>query len=155
MNSETAVAGVVELGADAVDAVLALERAATGRPWSSGMFRDELAAGGRCFGVLGPAGALSGWMALRDQAGELWLFEIAVHPEQRRQGVARRLLRHAIDAVWDGEGPFLLEVRASNEAAQALYREQGFSEIARRPGYYPPEDAGAAPEAAVLMQLLP
>lgn len=138
-----------ELGKGDVALVADLERASVDRPWSTKKVEDELVAGGRCFGRF-VDDELVGWMALRDQAGELWLFEIAVAPDRRRQGIARALLQHAVGAVWDGEGPFLLEVRASSEGAQALYREQGFAEIGRRPGYYPPDG-----EAAVLMQLLP
>jgi ribosomal-protein-alanine N-acetyltransferase len=140
------------LGPDDVEAIAALERGAVTRPWSVAKIVDEMAAGGICVGAF-VGDALAGWMALRDQAGELWLFEIAVAPGHRRRGVGRRLLQHAINAVWDGEGPFLLEVRASNEGAQALYRAQGFAEVARRPGYYPVP--GGPDEAAVLMQLLP
>jgi ribosomal-protein-alanine N-acetyltransferase len=39
-----------------------------------------------------------------------------------------------------------LEVRASNEAAQALYRKLGFHDVGRRPRYY-----GDNGEDAVLM----
>ena len=37
----------------------------------------------------------------------------------------------------------LLEVRADNDTAQALYRRRGFTEIGRRRGYYQPSGTDA------------
>jgi ribosomal-protein-alanine N-acetyltransferase len=42
----------------------------------------------------------------------------------------------------------LLEVRATNQPALALYAQQGFAEIGRRRGYYPAE---AGREDAIVM----
>ena len=47
----------------------------------------------------------------------------------------------------------LLEVRASNIAAQTLYAQLNFTEVGRRKGYYVPEHKGADREDAILMQL--
>lgn len=69
---------------------------------------------------------------------------IAVHPDYRRRGqgeaILRALLRHAKDCHLESVS---LEVRASNEAAIALYRRAGFAEAGRRKGFYqkPTEDA--------------
>ncbi len=69
---------------------------------------------------------------------------IATHPDHRRHGygaaIVRTLLRHAKDAHLESVS---LEVRASNEAAIALYRAAGFVEVGRRKGFYtkPTEDA--------------
>ena len=69
---------------------------------------------------------------------------IAVAPEAQRRGLARFLLAalrkelksaHVTDVI--------LEVRASNRPAPALYLDLGFVETSRRPRYYadPVEDA--------------
>ena len=69
---------------------------------------------------------------------------IAVHPDYRRQGlgdaVVKALLRHAKSARLSSVS---LEVRASNAAAIALYKNNGFREVGRRKGFYtkPSEDA--------------
>ena len=81
---------------------------------------------------------------LRVVAGEGELLRIAVHPDTRRQGVGRALLRAVLSAVADAcpLGVFL-EVRASNVAARHLYAREGFVEHGRRRDYYhaPREDA--------------
>jgi ribosomal-protein-alanine N-acetyltransferase len=60
-----------------------------------------------------------------------------VHPEWRRQGIGRRLLLRLLELALElGASRMTLEVRVSNEAAQALYRGFGFSVAGRRPRYY-------------------
>lgn len=69
---------------------------------------------------------------------------VAVLPALRRRGIARALLlKMAARLSENGAREILLEVRKSGEAAIALYRGAGFSEISVRRGYYrdPTEDA--------------
>ena len=69
---------------------------------------------------------------------------IATLPYFRRQGVGRALLNALLDAAAEREcEAVLLEVRASNDGAIALYKEAGFKAIAKRRAYYthPREDA--------------
>lgn len=73
------------------------------------------------------------------------LESIAVAAEWQRRGVARRLfgeLRKKLAEDW-GATDVLLEVRAGNGSALALYHGLGFVEDGRRRGYYadPVEDA--------------
>jgi [ribosomal protein S18]-alanine N-acetyltransferase len=88
----------------------------------------------------GVIGFFAGWTV----ADEMHINNIASHPEHRRIGVGRRLLEHAINEGAMRDVAFvLLEVRASNEAAQTLYKKLGFSYVSRRRDYYrsPTEDA--------------
>ena len=73
-------------------------------------------------------------------AGENEVLNLAVAPEWRRQGVARRLLEVAFGAL---PGEWFLEVRESNEEARLLYESLGFETAGRRARYYrdPEEDA--------------
>ena len=69
---------------------------------------------------------------------------IATLPHFRRKGVGRALLKALLAAAVDREcEAVLLEVRASNDGAIALYKEAGFKAIAKRRAYYthPREDA--------------
>jgi [ribosomal protein S18]-alanine N-acetyltransferase len=68
---------------------------------------------------------------------EAHLTTLAVHPDHRRQHIGERLLLHSIgEAYRIGAQWVTLEVRASNEAAQALYQKYGFRECGKRPHYY-------------------
>ena len=82
---------------------------------------------------------------------EMHIATIATHPDFRRQGIGERILRDALqDGMDAGAHLAFLEVRASNEAAQAMYRKFGFTVNGRRPRYY--RDNG---EDAILMTLEP
>lgn len=77
-----------------------------------------------------------------DEEAELW--NIAVVPQYRRQGIARSLLQEVCRRLAvAGVRKLLLEVRMSNTHARELYRSHGFTLLLTRKGYYqnPQEDA--------------
>jgi ribosomal-protein-alanine N-acetyltransferase len=85
-------------------------------------------------------GFFAGWTV----EDEMHVNNIAAHPDFRQQGIGASLMKMAIAEGRRRRIAFvLLEVRASNEAAQSLYRKLGFSFVARRRDYYrfPTEDA--------------
>ncbi|HEX8071405.1 MAG TPA: ribosomal protein S18-alanine N-acetyltransferase [Pyrinomonadaceae bacterium] len=88
--------------------------------------------------------SLQGFVAARVAAEELHINNIGVRAAARGRGVGGALLRAAIATGRRlGAHAAVLEVRASNLAAQALYRRCGFNVAGRRRNYYrdPPEDA--------------
>ena len=85
-----------------------------------------------------------GYCMLLTAADQSEIANLAVATNARRCGVGVALLRKAIAVARTKDVvAIFLEVRASNDAARALYAAQGFSEIGRRRGYYqrPSEDA--------------
>ena len=69
---------------------------------------------------------------------------VAVCPAFRRMGVGEALMAAQREiALSRGITVMMLEVRASNTAAQCLYEKLGFLQVGRRPNYYrnPKEDA--------------
>ena len=62
---------------------------------------------------------------------------LAVDPNYRRRGVARRLMTWLEETAFTA-GTFIigLELRATNEAAVAFYSALGYRELGRVPGYY-------------------
>jgi [ribosomal protein S18]-alanine N-acetyltransferase len=75
---------------------------------------------------------------------ELHINSLAVSPDARRRGHARRLLSHVFrEAVREGATSATLEVRRSNVAALGLYEHLGFQVEGTRANYYqkPREDA--------------
>ena len=129
--------------------VLAIESLSFSEPWTEEMFLHELSAQGVAHVLVARAdersgkrivGFLCAWIV----AGELHINNIAVHPGYRRRGVASQLLEEMLRrAKVMGAKAGYLEVRASNEAANALYQRYGFRQIGRRRNYYdhPREDA--------------
>jgi len=75
---------------------------------------------------------------------ELHINNIATHPDFRRLGIATALMSTVLDeGMLRGATQCVLEVRASNLVAQALYKSFGFRVNRRRKEYYrgPTEDA--------------
>ncbi len=72
------------------------------------------------------------------------LLDICVAPAQRRRGYGRKMLEDLYRQASQRHcSRILLEVRASNEPAIALYRGDGFEYQGSRPGYYPVTDQSA------------
>lgn len=128
-----------------LDAVLAIENASFTTPWRrvtfEGLLRrtdtDLLAA------TL-PDGRLVGYAALWTVVDQSELGNVAVAPDGRGRGVGRRLVQEGMRRVAArGSRECFLEVRESNQGAQALYRSLGYQTVGRRRRYYrdPVEDA--------------
>ncbi|HEY8233349.1 MAG TPA: ribosomal protein S18-alanine N-acetyltransferase [Vicinamibacteria bacterium] len=132
-------------GPDDAAAVAALERAASLHPWSEALLRDELArpAPDAVLVLEGREGILA-YCAARVVLDELQVMNLAVDARARRRGFGRFLLRSCL-ALGERAGVrrALLEVRAGNGAARALYADCGFVLLGRRKAYYtePIEDA--------------
>jgi ribosomal-protein-alanine N-acetyltransferase len=82
-------------------------------------------------------------------ADEAHLLNICVREESRQQGIGRKMLRHLVAiARRHNTEVIFLEVRPSNDAARALYEDEGFNELGNRRDYYP---AGAGREDALIL----
>jgi ribosomal-protein-alanine acetyltransferase len=76
---------------------------------------------------------------------------IGVDEAARGRGLGRALMDHLLgEARRRGIPRMLLEVRADNPVAQALYASLGFETIAVRPRYYQPDDVDALVQELVL-----
>jgi len=117
-----------------VDAVQALDAELFGATaWTPATFWSELAAGPTRWYVVaetvGAAGAavLAGYAGLLVPGPEADVQTIAVAPSAQGRGVGTRLLRAlTAQAARGGARSLLLEVRADNAAAIALYEREGF-----------------------------
>ena len=116
-------------------AVLAIERRSFPTPWSLAMFVLELSKpSGICLAATGETGLL-GYLICSRYADVWHLMNVAVSPESRRQGVARRLLERLFEEAGD-DARYTLEVRTSNQGAIAMYERFGFRRAGHRPRYY-------------------
>ena len=87
---------------------------------------------------------LLGYCGFWEVSGEADITNIAVHPDYRRRGIAKKLLESAIrEAKKRGLSLLTLEVRLSNTAAISLYENYGFRRVGERKRYYsnPTENA--------------
>ena len=132
--------------------VAVIEAAVHLAPWTSGNFRDALAAS---YGAtVGEAnGSIVAYGVLMFAPGEAQLLNLTVVDMLRRRGIGRALLRRFLaDAAALGADQCFLEVRASNVAAINLYSAEGFVPVARRAGYYPAAQTGDAREDALVLR---
>jgi ribosomal-protein-alanine N-acetyltransferase len=107
--------------------------------WSSAQFWSELAQDDRAYLVMEQSGRIAAYGGVMVRPPTADIQTIAVAPEHRGRGLARELLGHLLAAAADGDcSEVLLEVRADNAAAIALYASEGFDVIARRGSYYGP-----------------
>ncbi|MBI2153217.1 MAG: ribosomal protein S18-alanine N-acetyltransferase [Candidatus Rokubacteria bacterium] len=135
-----------------LDEVVVIERASFATPWSRGAFLYEMKQNpaARCWVARGAKSAPSvlGYLCLWEIPPEIHITNLAVHPDWRRQGIARALVEAILeDARRRQLSVALLEVRPTNAEALSLYEGLGFQVVGRRRGYY--FDTG---EDALLMQ---
>jgi ribosomal-protein-alanine N-acetyltransferase len=141
-----------------VENVVPLERELFGATaWTAEAFWSELAAPSRWYVVAaeeavepdaGPTATgserLLGYAGLMATGHEADVQTIGVAPSAQGRGIGARLLAALVgEAAARGATELLLEVRADNPAAIALYRRFGFEQIAVRRRYYQPGDVDA------------
>ena len=121
-----------------------LEKICFSDPWNEESVASELVNPLSLWLVALDGERVAGYVGSQSVLGEADMMNIAVHPDYRRQGVAALLITALVDRLRENEVHcLLLEVRASNEPAKALYAKLGFGEVGRRKNYYrnPKEDA--------------
>lgn len=123
-----------------LDALVALERAtfASDRI-TRAQWRRHIASDSACVLVAGVPGRVDGAAVVfqRRNSHRARLYSLAVAEAARGTGLAKALLA-AIEAEARRRGcnDLYLEVRTDNEAAIALYEQQGYRRAARLPAYY-------------------
>ena len=129
-----------------LDGVLEVEQASFVNPTSRAWYETELRRPEVCFVyVIRTADApVAGFCAFWKVVDQIHINNLAIRPELRRRGLARRLLAAVLDeAAALGAPNATLEVRRSNLAARRLYEDAGFRLAGVRTSYYtnPIEDA--------------
>jgi len=148
------VAGVAVRGMAEGDvrAVHAIEQAATTHPWQLEAFSQSLASGYPAWVLEWERRELLAFVVFALAVDECHLLNLAVSPPWQGRGLGRYLLgclHEFLDSA--GVERALLEVRASNLRAQALYRAMGYGCDGVRPRYYPAGSSGEIREDAILM----
>ena len=140
-----------------LDVLLALEETCFSYPWSRKSFEAELIDNQFSHVLIIPhpeyglevqvIGYICAWVIFE----EIRFLNLAIHPEFRCQGLAKRLIHEVLDIGLESSAcRGMLEVRESNDSAINLYKSFNFQSYATRKSYYtnPTEDA-------ILMRLEP
>jgi ribosomal-protein-alanine N-acetyltransferase len=160
---------------DDIPQVLAIDEISFTSPWSESTYRYEVnhrdtshmvileghdtdsASSRGLRGVVGrlwkssPPPVIVGYGGCWLIAGEAHISTIAVHPDFRGRGLGELLLASMLQRALHLNGEYsVLEVRAGNTTAQALYRKYEYEIVGTRKGYY--RDDG---EDALLMEVRP
>ena len=119
-------------------ALAALHRVCFDRHWSEDSFAGLLKGAG-----VHALGNADGFIVIRCVAGEAEILTLGVVPARRRAGLARKLVRAALQLAVDESqvGRVFLEVAANNYGARDLYAGFGFICHGRRRQYYANMDA--------------
>ena len=131
------------LRAEHLEAVAELERLCFSEPWSENALAFLLGDAALGLVALDENGRAIAYVGMLIAPDEGQITNVAVHPSARRQGIGRALIDQLIlDAAARGLEQISLEVRASNEAAIALYERAGFYRAGVRRNFYrkPTED---------------
>jgi ribosomal-protein-alanine N-acetyltransferase len=118
--------------------VLNIENQVYPRPWTMSLFLSELGLRAtRAYFVAKVGRDVVGYAGLMVSVDEGHITTIAVDPRWHRHQIGTRLMLVAFrEAVARGLSALTLEVRVSNEGAQAMYRRFGFGPVGIRKGYY-------------------
>lgn len=135
---------IVRTSIEDVEAIAALERDNFSTPWSKESIREAISKPLYHMFTAKEDGKVVGYAGAYMAADELNITNVVVDASYRRRGIGRMLMQAIVNlAQRQRLSSIYLEVRASNEAARALYREIGFDPAGRRKNYYenPTEDA--------------
>ncbi|MDQ4143876.1 MAG: ribosomal protein S18-alanine N-acetyltransferase [Actinomycetota bacterium] len=118
--------------------VLSIEGRVYPRPWSASLFLSELTQRTtRSYLVARHRGEVVGYCGMMFTGFEAHVTNIAVDPDWHGHKIGSRLLIAIITEAMARNCPRIsLEVRVSNEPAQAMYRKFGFEATGYRKGYY-------------------
>lgn len=124
-----------------IPTMAALEAASQPRPWTEGVFRDELAADNRVY-LVADDDRVIGFGGVMVVGEEAHVTNLLVDPAKRRRGVGRLLMVELIKAaIGEGARHLTLEVRSKSTAARSLYADLGLAPVGARKGYYDDDDA--------------
>ena len=121
-----------------------LERRCFSLPWTREQLKGQLPDEHHVFLTALRGEQLLAYVGMMHVLDEGYISNVAVAPEERRQGIGDALIEELMRRAEGLALSFVtLEVRESNLPAAALYEKHGFSPVGRRKNYYelPREDA--------------
>lgn len=127
-----------------IEEIAKLEKECFSSPWGEDGLKTELKNNFARFYVAFSEGRIVGYIGSHNIIGEVYVTNVAVSPEFRRNGVGKTLVKFLIEQMETEKAEFVtLEVRKSNLNAISLYEKCGFEKVGERRNFYekPIEDA--------------
>lgn len=128
----------VKMKKEHIDGIYRIEELSFPDPWSKKSFTEELKNERAHYLVIAnEEGIVMAFGGFWDIVGEAHINNIAVHPDFRGKGLGNIIVEALIDEAKEYKlTDMTLEVRASNETAQNLYKKYGFKIAGIRREYY-------------------
>ena len=128
---------IINMTAAHVAQIAEIEKLCFSDPWSENSVASELNNPLSLWLVALDGATVAGYVGSQSVLDGADMMNIAVHPDYRRQGIARELVTGLAGALTEkGVKSLALEVRQSNAPAIALYEQLGFQQVGLRPNYY-------------------
>ncbi len=127
-----------------IEEIAKLEKECFSTPWSEDGLKSELDNNFARFFVAFCEGKIAGYIGSHNILGEVYITNVAVFSEFRRNGVGNRLVEFLVNQMKSENAEFItLEVRESNSNAIFLYEKCGFQKVGQRKDFYekPKENA--------------
>lgn len=136
---------VLPLAPEHLSGVAALEQLCfPAEPWSERALLTLCRDHGAGYVAIDADGRVLAYVGMTYAADEGSITNVATHPDARRQGLGRSVVKALLAKAASLNLAFIyLEVRPTNEAAISLYQSLGFAVVGRRKNFYrhPTEDA--------------
>ena len=127
-----------------IEEIAKLEKECFSSPWSEAGLKSELDNNFAHFFVAFSDEKIAGYIGSHNVLGEVYITNVAVFSEFRRNGIGKTLVEFLVDEMKAENADFVtLEVRKSNLNAISLYEKCGFEKVGERKNFYekPAEDA--------------
>jgi len=134
---------------DDIEHVFRLSRDVLDEAWSKDVMLQSLQVGYDLY-VCYQNDMLAGYVLSQDILLETQIMQVCVHQDVRRMGVGKTLMLMLMQEKHDVD-ELMLEVRASNVAAQKFYAYLGFKPSGLRPNYYSKTKAKPREDAVVMV----
>jgi ribosomal-protein-alanine N-acetyltransferase len=121
-----------------IPAIMEIETLSFADPWSAYSFEDEITSNDLAYYIVSLVdGQVVGYAGMWVVLDEAQITNVALHPDYRGQGTGKEILAYLIELAKQlGASKMTLEVRKSNQIAQRIYRNLGFTVIGTRKNYY-------------------
>lgn len=135
---------IEKMSEEHIPSLVELEKICFSVPWTENGFAEELGNAFARFFVAELNGKIAGYIGSHNILGEVYITNVAVFPDYRGKGIAKKLIKKILDLSYEERADFVtLEVRKSNASAINLYKNTGFEIVGERKKFYssPTEDA--------------